>query len=311
MTQTARIMLDDRWSWIAPLLACPSCRGPFESADGPPDASGLRCAACATAYASRPGGSTLDLRCKTPRRHTMTMTTGALDPAGSLAAIPHAPPDLPPAGVLPDRAAPHILPLLRQRVPPQSIVVEIGGGTGAYRDVFRGTEYRFVTTDYGYEAADILADAHALPFRDDVASAVVMQSVIQSLENPFAGMSEAARILRKDGLLLGTADCGAVFAGSYFNPTPWGTIALLASAGLAIERMWVTKDVLSFAGTNPGYPAAIKLLLRLLSRIARWRVWTPRLLLAGRRRDEFVTAGSCAFVARKATSPAATNGGGS
>ena len=121
----------------------------------------------------------------------------------------------------------------------------------------------------------------------------------KALENPFIAFREIMRVLKEGGLLLGTADCAAVFASSFFHMTPWGVISVLSTHGMHLERMWVNKDALLFLGTNPGYPVVIKFILRLLSKVARLGFLSPRQLLKGEAVNEFVTAGSFAFVARK------------
>jgi SAM-dependent methyltransferase len=189
--------------------------------------------------------------------------------------------------------------VIKDAVTPGGVIIEVGGSTGSYREPILKLGYRFVTTDYDSPAADLLADAHTLPFKTASADAVLMQGVSQAFENPFIAFGECARVLRGGGLVLGTADCCAVFASSFYNITPWGLLSVLQASGLAPERLWVTKDALEFCGTNPGYPAIVKPLLRVLSRLSRFPVLTPRNLINRRRADPLITAGSLAFVARR------------
>jgi hypothetical protein len=105
-------------------------------------------------------------------------------------------------------------------------------------------------------------------------------------------------VLKTGGCLLGTADSGSTFIQSFFHTTPWGVIAMLCPCGLDVVRMWITKDILTFVATNPGYPRVIRVMLRILARIARVPILSPRSFLK-RTIDPFVTAGSVAFVAVK------------
>lgn len=305
MNTTPAVMTDERWPWVRERLVCPGCGGALGVHREDGTDLGLTCGACGMGFRVRPGSAVLDLRCPDPKRHTVAFTIGALNAAKVLTGIPRTPPTVHDDRALPPRTSPHVLTVLGERVPANGVVVEVGGGAGRYRDLVTEMGLRFVTTDYDSATVDLLVDAHALPFRSGSVDALLMQSVSQALENPFVAFAEAQRVLTEGGLLLGTADCCAVFAASYFNMTPWGVLAVMAHAGFTVERMWVTKDALKFCGTNPGYPAAFKPLLRILSWAARWRFWTPRLLLAGQPRDEFVTAGSLAFVARKTSSATA------
>jgi SAM-dependent methyltransferase len=200
---------------------------------------------------------------------------------------------------------PEFISVIRDSMAPGGRIIEIGGSSGGYRRPLLDLGFRFVTTDYNAPAADLLADAHALPFKDGCAEAVLMQAASQAFENPLVAFRETARVLSEGGLLVGTADCCAVFASSFYNITPFGVLALLEASNLVLERLWILKDALEFCGTNPGYPAVVKPFLRGLSRLARLPLLTPRNLLGGRRRGALITAGSFAFVARKRQFPPA------
>ena len=203
------------------------------------------------------------------------------------------------SGPVPARTSCEFLSLVGTRCPPEGLVLDVGCGRAAFRDPVQGMGRRYMGTDIGGEAPDFLSDAHALPVKSGVADVVLMYGVLQALAHPFAAVREVARVLKPGGLWLSTSDPGAVFVDSHFHITPWGLMDITANTGLCVESAWVNKDVLMYAGTNPGYPRTIRFLLRLLSRVARARVLTPRRLLRGQARDPFMTAGSYSFAAVK------------
>lgn len=241
----------------------------------------------------------MDLRCGAAKTHTLSVKTGAAAYGQLLDRVLKGPPPITYAGPLPERATGEFMSMIKDGVTPGGLIVEVGGGRGRYREPVLGLGFRFLTTDYESAGADMLADAHALPFKTTSADAVLMQSVSQALENPFVAFREVARVVKPGGLVLGTIDCCAVFASSFYNMTPWGLLSVLQSSGLSLERLWTMKDALEFCGTNPGYPWLVKPMLRALSRLSRLQILTPRNLLGGRTADSFVTAGSIAFVSRK------------
>ena len=287
---------DPRWPWIAPLLVCPKCQSALDAGNTEPF---LTCPGCGSVYGRAPATGVLDLRCPSPKTHALSVRTGAHAFGDLLGQVPVGPPPTTYAGALPPRTTREFMSVIKDDVTPGGFVLEVGGGPARYRAPILGLGFRFLTTDYESAAADILVDAHALPFKTACADALLMQSVSQAFENPFVAFREVARVVKSGGLVLGTADCCAVFAASFYNMTPWGLLSVLQASGLALERLWLTKDALEFCGTNPGYPSVMKPILRGLSRLARLRVLTPRNFLGGRASDPLVTAGSLAFIARK------------
>lgn len=77
-------------------------------------------------------------------------------------------------------------------------VVEIGGGAGhlsAYLPGLISSDIRFAP------AADILLDAHRLPFRDRSLAGIVMTNVLHHLPSASAFLRDAERVIRRGGAL--------------------------------------------------------------------------------------------------------------
>jgi SAM-dependent methyltransferase len=81
---------------------------------------------------------------------------------------------------------------------PEGRVLDIGGGTAHIKE-FRPD---IVSTDIlSFPGIDVVADAHRLPFPDEVFSGVVMLDVLHHLERPIEFLKEASRVLKPGGRL--------------------------------------------------------------------------------------------------------------
>ena len=289
------------WPWLEGILACPACHGALARTGATGDRGTFACSACGLDFT--PNADTRSLDFRRSRQSTLTFQTGIGRYAELWNRVPKDPPAITFHGHVPSRASRHFVSVLKDRISPGGSVIDLGCGAGDHRGPVQSIGMRYVGLDYGHAGADLFADAHALPLRDAAADAVIMHALSQALENPFVGFAEAVRVLKPGGWLLGTADSGATFADSFFNMTPWGVLSVLGAQGVSVERMWLTKDALLYFGTNPGYPRVIRSILRALSRVAKVSWLTPRRAMSGTPRDEFITAGSLAFIGRKPPAP--------
>jgi SAM-dependent methyltransferase len=81
---------------------------------------------------------------------------------------------------------------------PEGRVLDIGGGTAHIKE-FRSD---IVSTDIlRFPGIDVVADAHRLPFPDQLFAGVVMLDVLHHLERPIEFLEEASRVLKPGGRL--------------------------------------------------------------------------------------------------------------
>lgn len=81
---------------------------------------------------------------------------------------------------------------------PEGYVLDIGGGTAHIKD-FRSD---IISTDIlSFPGIDVVADAHRLPFPNEVFTGVVMLDVLHHLERPIEFLKEASRVLKPGGRL--------------------------------------------------------------------------------------------------------------
>lgn len=81
---------------------------------------------------------------------------------------------------------------------PAGPVLDIGSGTAHIKE-FRPD---IISTDIlSFQGIDVVADAHRLPFADQIFASVVMLDVLHHLERPIEFLKEASRVLRPSGRL--------------------------------------------------------------------------------------------------------------
>lgn len=194
------------------------------------------------------------------------------------------------------------------RLPNGGDVLDLGCGP---RDQFAPLShlgFRYVGLDYQNPAADILGDAHAIPFVEASFDCVFSYAVLEHLHNPFIAMHEIARVLKPGGWFIGTVSQGEPFHNSFFHHTSWGVLALLdACPALRIERLWSGSDTLDSLAAMGRYSRVLKSAIGGLDWINRKAPWmTPRKMQwpqADRRMDQLHRAGSLCFAVVKLPNP--------
>jgi len=162
----------------------------------------------------------------------------------------------------------------------------------------------YVGIDYTSEAADLLADGHAVPFRDGTFDVVLSYAVLEHLYQPFLAVQEVARVLRHGGVFVGTVSQGEPFHDSYFHHTTFGLLAVLRHAGLRAVRLWPSYDTLHSLSTMGRYPRALRMMIEAVHRFGsatpflaprKFFRWSAR----ERAVDELHRAASICFVAER------------
>jgi SAM-dependent methyltransferase len=292
---------DTAQSWYSFLLACPDCQAPL-----PAPASGCPRCGFAAEVLARPHGRQLDLRPRRPRPVEIRLARAECLPAGAaLAKIETGVPDITYAGPQADRDSSGLLSAVGPHLGAGARVLDLGCGSRDQERCFAHLGCQYVGVDIDSPAADLLADAHALPFVDGSFDLVFSYAVLEHLRSPLVAIREIERVLRPAGRYVGTVSQGEPFHDSYYHHTAWALIALVAEMpSLQIARLWAARDTLAALSSMGGYPRAIRLLLgwtatldRRLPLLAPRRVGWP----AKRKQVEALhRAGSIGFVIEKA-----------
>lgn len=235
-----------------------------------------------------------------------------IDPGTALLGTDTSRPEIVYGGPAAERDSRELMSEVMHRLPSGGDVLDLGCGP---RDQVAPLEYlgfRYVGVDYGNPAADFLADAHSLPFKDGSFDCVFSYAVLEHLHNPFIAAHEIARVLKPGGWYIGTVSQGEPFHSSYFHHTPWALVSLIgATPGLRIERLWESADTLASLAAMGRYSRVVKGMLKAVHWIASHCPWlTPRKMRwpeKDQQLDRLYRAGSVCFSIQRVFSDEATS----
>lgn len=132
-----------------------------------------------------------------------------------------------------------------QRSRVSGTMLDVGCGNKPYEKFFApyiekyyGTEYK---PDSGYRGnrADIASDAAALPFADDSLDAILCTEVLEHVSNPEKVISEFARVLKPNGIVITTAPFFYPIHDSndFFRYSHDGVAVIMKRYGLNIDEI--------------------------------------------------------------------------
>jgi SAM-dependent methyltransferase len=237
-------------------LVCPDCAGLLDFA------SDIRCRCCSFQSAIT---TPLDLRARNPESVHVEFQRIAPDATTLLSSIeterPHVSFNAPP-GV---RDSSELLSEMSRHLHKGATVLDLGCGPKDQRGPVESLGFRYLGVDYSNPAADMLVDAHCLPFKNSSFDGILSYAVLEHLYNPFIAIREIERVLKPGGVYIGTVSQGEPFHNSYLHHTAWGVVHLFSSvAHLRIVRLWESNDTLYALSTMGRYPKIIKGLVRLI-----------------------------------------------
>ncbi len=284
----------DLLSWVD-VLACPDCEGSLEI--GVDDVS---CVACG--FSSR-RQTPLDLRPRARRARRFTVSAPGVG-AGIVERCTIGPPPAAYSGPRGARDASGLFSAVIERCRPGTRLLDLGCGPRDQAAPAAHLGLRYIGVDVDSPRADLLADAHAVPFRPGSFELVLSYAVLEHLANPFVAVAEVARVLAPGGACFGAVAQGEPFHASYFHHTAWGLAEVLDAAGLELTRLWPSYDTLRALGTMGGYPRFWRLALRALDGVvAATPFLAPRRHFRGSAREKVLAsvyrAASLCFVAVK------------
>ena len=255
--------------WFASVLSCPDCGAVHSRREN----GALWCAGCAVERSLRPNA---DFFPRKPKMRTVEMPTHFdLEPRLSRVALDR--PKLTYSGPRGNRDGSELLSVLSQTLAHPGKVLDLGCGPRDQAIPIMSLGHQYVGVDYSNAAADILADAHSLPFLPGSFDFVFSYAVLEHLHNPFLALKEIGRVLKPGGIMCGTVSQGEPFHNSFFHHTVWGLMSLCAATQFEVLRLWPCWDTLDGLADMGRYSRVVKLGLRCLGALnARLPFLTPR-----------------------------------
>jgi SAM-dependent methyltransferase len=271
--------------WYRDLLACPDCGNAIDSDT------------CACGFVANGN----DFRPQHPRPREMTMTLGSnVDLTDVLIERPAVTYNGPRA----ERDSSELFSIIASSIKPGARMLDLGCGPRDQAVPAAHCGLQYVGLDYSSPQADLLADAHAIPFRDGSFDVVLSYAVLEHLYHPFIAVQEVARVLKPGGLYIGTVSQGEPFHDSYFHHTAWGFLTVLRPANMRAQRLWSSYDTLRGLARMGRYPRILRFALEALHRLLlsvpmlaprKYFRWSVR----ERAVDELHRAASVCFVVEK------------
>ncbi|RMD84792.1 MAG: SAM-dependent methyltransferase [Candidatus Dadabacteria bacterium] len=224
---------------LAAIRCCPVCHGSLAE-----QTRELRCVSCDQRFAVTDRGQA-DLRLPAARNAVQLPDTRFSVSASLVAearaaltervapAVPHNRYSGPIPTHLTREQVAHI-PEARRR----TLALDLGCGSGLHRPVLEGLGYTYYGLDYEGDGAMDLADAHALPCRNNSFDLALSIAVLEHLRDPTRAMQELHRVLKPGALFIGTAAFMEPFHdNSYFHFSYLGVYTVLVTAGFIVERI--------------------------------------------------------------------------
>lgn len=302
------------------ILACPACRGSVVMS---PQAT--RCLDCDEHYEILPESSQLDLRLRQSREVTTRYVPAnpghLLDPGIGRPIAPATAPacagwdtvPLSPDLVYGNRLTRTLLSHFPAAEGGDDWMLDLGCGDRRFEALCRELGgFNYVGIDFDGAAPDLLADAHALPFRSESFSFVLSVAVLEHLAAPAVAMAEIARVLKPGGTFIGTVAFLEPFHMlSHYHMTHVGLMRLLDDAGfdgIAIEAndSWTGLRAQAEMALFPGLGAPLQRAMVAVPRYASSGIGAAKRALKGRSDDAqheqvMATTGGFRFVARRAS----------
>lgn len=237
--------LDQR---IEAVLRCPHCRKELTQL---PDRS-LCCQPCNFIYDWTESGS-LDLRLKKPKSVELNfniLPSHHLDEISWLEDLPANP--NPEVDFENTQAPRHLSKEMMSYFPRAAgkdcLMLDLGCGKAIHRQVCEQAGFTYIGVDYDNPKAPFLADAQALPFRDESFEFLLSVAVLEHIQFPFVMIQEANRVLKSGGVFIGTVSFLEPFHGnSIYHHSRLGIINTLQYGGFEISQIAASTSWTVFA----------------------------------------------------------------
>ena len=230
-------MLHQLSSNILNILACPHCLRTLEKTN-----KGVICDNCQIDYEFT-GSNSLDLHLKRRKKYRLEFEVGA--PAKLNSGFSFKPlaentnPQVDFSGIrVPHHLSKELMSYIPKAKRKDSLMLDLGCGGTIHKAICEHAGYEYVGLDYNSPHAQILGDAHSLPFKDNSYEFILSIAVLEHIRFPFVAMREAYRVLKPRGKFIGTVAFLEPFHGnSFYHHTHLGIFNSLQYGGFRIEAI--------------------------------------------------------------------------
>jgi len=218
-------------------LMCPHCGSSLHSSN-----QGVTCGGCQSNYRFSKSGA-IDLRLQKPKTYQYHFELGkSLLPESEFdfnLLLENKNPEVDfSAYNVPFHLSKEIMSYFPGAKTDNSLMLDLGCGNMVHREVCKHAGFEHVGLDYDAEEASILGDAHSLPFKDETFEFILSIAVLEHIQFPFVAMKEAYRVLKPNGIFIGTVAFLEPFHGnSFYHHTHLGTYNSLKEGGFKIEKI--------------------------------------------------------------------------
>ena len=294
---------------VSKILACPHCGASLHSSNQ--DAT---CGGCQSHYKYTKFRA-IDLRLQQPKTYQYDFTLGTPLLPESGFDFDLLPKNSNPEVDFSDSNIPHhlskeIMSHFPRAKTDNSLMLDLGCGNMVHKTVCEQAGFEHVGLDYESEEASILGDAHSLPFKDEAFEFILSIAVLEHIRFPFVAMKEAYRVLKPNGIFIGTVAFLEPFHGnSFYHHTHLGTYNSLQEGGFKIENIcpsnkWTVLVAQASMGLFPKMPRffskSIVIPIQMLHKIW-WRAGSliSKHASATEKTRVLNTTGAFTFIARK------------
>lgn len=120
----------------------------------------------------------------------------------------------------------------------KGICLDLGCGRGIHRLGLEKGGFKWIGIDIiDFSHSSAIADAHALPFAENVFDLVFISQVLEHLPYPWKAFHEVYRVLKLGGLFCGSVVYVEPWSDSFFHFSHWGVERILKDSDFVIRKI--------------------------------------------------------------------------
>ena len=235
-------MTSNLFNKLTDILACPYCRKNLHNHE-----YGIKCSFCNEEFIFSDLGQ-LDFRLKSNKTITLKYELGNRlipDNESNFTVLSNNPyPELDFSKIsIPWHITKELLSYFPKAKSENSFMLDLGCGRGIHKGICEYAGFEYVGIDSESMDASMLGDAQALPFKDNSFEFILSIAVLEHVQYPLVMMKEIQRVLKPDGLIIGTVAFLEPFhSNSFYHHSHLGIYNSLKYVGLNVKKISPSKE---------------------------------------------------------------------